>query len=178
MDKKPANKLQISKDIPPQKNKYEVKKISETEYTGPKKTFTHSLTKSQIIDLLDGYEETPFLFLKQGYLVRYFGINKDTKKLEFKMGGTIVYVDIVKKYVVITNHKNNWSVQSDCIFFQQMPISQIKEIIEEKYKDAILKQADQIELKDKLIKALNKKILELENTIELTKSTKPTKSKK
>lgn len=146
------------------------KNIADSKYEGPKKTFTKSLTKSQIIDLLDGYQETSFLLLRQGYLVRYFKPIENTEKLEFQMGGMIVYVDIVNKYAIVTNHKVNWSVQSNCIFFQQMPISEIKQIIEDKYKDIILKQNDQLEIKNKVIDILNKKINKLEKSLKKTKS--------
>lgn len=157
-------------------NKKKTQRITEVEYKGPKKTFTDLLTKSQIIDLLDSYQETPFHKLKKGHLIRYFSINKDTKKLEFKMGGIISHVTInldtdpIQKYVVLSNGKVTWSAQADSIFFQQIPISQIKQNIEDQYKELILKQNDEIQLNNKLIKKLYDQISELEKTIKKIKN--------
>lgn len=114
------------------KPKPTLKKLNDIEYKGEKKTFTQQLTNEQIIDLLDGYDEVPFNNLKVGYHLRYFKINDDGKN-EFRLGGTIIKKAL--QYIVLTNGTGNWSVQKKGnIFYQQMPLSQVKAEIEDKYK--------------------------------------------
>ena len=123
----------MSKDTSNKDDKTKIiklKKISDVEYKGPKKTFTQDLSKEEIDELLKGYEPTHSDDLKRGYHIRYFSPNKTTGKSEFKMGGTIIKLNL-PKYVVLTNGCLNWTVQVEkTIFFQQTPVSEIKKQLE------------------------------------------------
>lgn len=111
-----------------------LKKISDVEYIGPKKTFTQELSKEEINKLLEGYTETSFSKLNKGFHVRYF--KKVNNSLEFKMGGTILKKE--PEYIILTNGTVNWSVQKiNNIFYQQESISNIKNELEEQYIEQI-----------------------------------------
>jgi len=145
--------------VPKTGPKTELKKLSDVKYVGDKKTFTESLTKEQIVDLLDGYNETDFSNIKMGFHVRYFKENNG--KMDFRMGGTIIKIE--KDYVIVSNGKANWSVQkNNTTFYQQAPLSQIKKDIEEKYIKKITENEDKIQELMALVRSLNKKIKTLE----------------
>lgn len=146
-----------------------LKKLDDIKYTGPKKTFTQELSKEEINQLLDGYEETTFSNLNKGFHVRYF--KKVNGMLEFKMGGTILKKEA--EYVILTNGMANWSVQKvDTVFYQHETIIEIRKQLDKKYGDEIdgLKKRNdelisyvkllkiQLVDKDKLIEKLENKI--------------------
>lgn len=149
------------------KQKKTLKKISDIEYNGPKKTFTEELTQNEIIELLEGYIETDYTLLKKGFHVRYFSINKKTRKQEFKMGGTILKLTL-PDYIVLSNGYVNWSVQIDgTTFFQQMTMSEIKTALQvELSADLHVKDLEITNLKAK-IKILEKESLDKNKEIEL-----------
>lgn len=145
------------------KEKPKMKKLSEVPYvpekddkTGEnKKSFTQSLTKDQIKDLLEGYVETSFENIKIGFNVRYFKKTNDT--FEFRMGGTVFKVS--DDYIIVTNGRANWSVQKDGnIFFQQIPYNIFKKQVEEDCKFRVNELLS-------LVKSQQKKIKELEDYI-------------
>lgn len=138
------------------KQKKELKKISDVEYTGSKKTFTQELTPEEIKNLLEGYEEVEYNELKRGFHIRYFSKNKEGK-MGFKMGGNIIKLNI-PDYIVLTNGKVNWSVQiNNSTFYQQLTMTQIKDDIEREYKaELFIKDKEILKLKD-IIKSLKKK---------------------
>lgn len=130
-----------------------LKKISDVEYNGPKKTFTQELTTTEIKALLEGYEEIEFDDLQKGYHVRYFSKNKTTGKMEFKMGGTVIKMS--ENYLILSNGKINWSVQfNDTIFYKQLSMADIKADLERE-------SGLYIKAKEKEIVELKKQIAEL-----------------
>jgi len=154
--------------------KIELKKISEIEYKGPKKTFTQELTKDEIFKLLEGYKKVEYDDLNKGFHVRYFSKNSKTGKMEFKMGGMIL--KIYEEFVVLSSGTLNWSVQKkDTHFYQQMSMEQIKidlktefdgEIYvmqkqQEKYKEKISNLHEKIREKDKRITFLENELQKL-----------------
>lgn len=142
--------------------KKQIKKLSDVPYTPKKdklgedkKTFTQSLTKDQIKDLLEGYNEVTFENIKPGFNIRYFKKNNDT--FDFRMGGMVFKV--FDDYVILTNGTTNWSVQKiGNIFFQQVPYNIFKKQIEE---DCQFKINELVSL----VKSQQKKIKELEDYI-------------
>jgi hypothetical protein len=147
------------------KKKYVAKKLNDVEYIGPVKTFTESLTSEEIKDLLDGYKETPYLLLKKGHLIRYFIKDKETGKFKFRLGGNIL--NIYDNFIVVYG-KHKFSVQfENTIFWQQTPLSEIKEQIEEKYKDELIKKDDDIKIKNNTIDKMYEEIISLKKKIKL-----------
>jgi hypothetical protein len=133
-----------------------LKKISDKKYTGPKKTFTEKLTKNEIKNLLDGYTETPFDKLHIGHNVRYFVNNVKSGNLDFRMGGFIIKIE--EDFVIISNGTVNWSAQKkNTIYWEQIPLSIMKKMIEEECQEKIKKKEEEILHLHSLVKQLKNK---------------------
>ena len=72
--------------------------------------------------------------------LRYFTINSDTGEKKFRLGGFLKKIDIDKGYIMLSNNKNNtWSVQiKNSVFFKKMSFKELKDELEESYKNEIL----------------------------------------
>lgn len=89
------------------------------DYVKPKQSFTERLSEQEIADLLSDYVETKADDLTHGAHIRYLKKNKDTKKYEFRMGGTIFKIE--DDYFTVSNGKYMWSVQkAGSIFYKKM----------------------------------------------------------
>jgi hypothetical protein len=147
-------------------NKKTLKKISDVDYNGPKKTFTQELTTEEIQSLLEGYKEVNYDDLKKGYHIRYFSKNKNTGKSEFKMGGTVIKIEL--DYVVLTNGSINWSVQlKNAIFYQQMTMEEIRNDLKMEYDAQLHIKNNEIAKLKLLVKEMKKVMLNKDDTIEL-----------
>jgi len=109
-----------------------------------------NLTAEDIQLLLEEYEQiASYDELKEGMHIRYYTTVK--KKQVFRMGGTIIKLDLEKKFAVLTNGYVNWSVQlnPNTIIYKKMTTEEVKEFYEneldnremeiEKYKSNIEK---------------------------------------
>lgn len=125
-------------------------KISRDNYVRPKETVQDRLTDNDIQELLAGYTLVDDIRkVPTGSHLRYFSIGKNGKKT-FRYGGLLKNKDEVDKYIILSNGKVSWSVQtSNTEFYRKMSFQEMKEdyeaIIAEK--DAKIKK-----LKDKLAK--------------------------
>lgn len=118
-----------------------------------KKTYQEQLTDEAIEKLLEDYVEVEADKISQIPIkshLRYYTLkeeNGNIKKL-FRMGGQLVNKDHYEDYLMLSNGKNSWSVQTNsAIFYKKMKIEEIKEY----YKDLL-------EEKDKKIKKLQDKL--------------------
>ena len=118
-----------------------------------KKTYQEQLTDEAIEKLLEDYVEVEVDKISQIPIkshLRYYTLkeeNGNIKKL-FRMGGQLVNKDHYENYLMLSNGKNSWSVQTNnAIFYKKMKIEEIKEY----YKDLL-------EEKDKKIKKLQDKL--------------------
>lgn len=101
-------------------------------YERPSKTQTDTLSKKDIMKLLEQYNKIDISKIPVGSHVRYF-INADTKP-KFRYGGTLINNDGLPTYVVLTNGKQNWSVQTaNTVFWLKMTFSDFKK----RYDDTI-----------------------------------------
>ena len=140
------------------------KKISEVPYVGPKKTLTQQLTSDEIKDLLDGYKQVSFNELKLFHHIRYYHKDKKTNEVQFKMGGTIIKINEEKQYIVLSSGSLSWSVQKEnTIFYQVVPLSEIKIELENKYKDEMQKITNENSILLTYATKLDAKIIELTN---------------
>jgi hypothetical protein len=102
-------------------------------YIRPNKTKTDELDEDQIVDKLMDYKKIETINeLVPKMHIRYFLLEVDKKKgtvtRKFRMGGFIVKVDPVEKYVVLSNGKASWSIQFDnVVIYRKLSISEIKE---------------------------------------------------
>ena len=129
----------------------------DDQYNKPPLTFTESLSKEEIKNLLEDYDQiTSINELEKGTHVRYFSKLEDDK-YKFRMGGIIIIIK--DKYVIISNGKLKWSVQiKDTIFFKKKSLSKIKD----DHKNEKMKY-------EKIIDNQNKKIEELEKKLQQQK---------
>ena len=134
---------------------------SKDKYVRPKKTFQDKLTPKQIQELLVDYVEVDNIKdVPLDTHIRYFTKQKG-KKL-FRTGGFLLNKANADKYIILTNRKNSWSVDTQkSILFRKLSITEVntihndevdelKQMIKKLYKENKL-------LKSKLSKFENKK---------------------
>ena len=106
------------------------KNKSNNEYVRPEKTFQDKLSPKQIKDLLNDYVEIEKNDLKDVLIdthIRYF-LKKNGKKL-FRTGGYLLNKNKYDKYIILTNRKINWSVDTNnSILFRKLSSSELNEI--------------------------------------------------
>lgn len=93
-------------------------RLTKDKFDKPPITYTESLTKENIKDLLKEYEQVENIKnIKIGCHLRYFSKNKDNNYL-FRLGGELKLNDSSKDYIVLKNRIKTWCVQKkDTIFF-------------------------------------------------------------
>jgi len=102
--------------------------------------------------LLEDYKETSIMNIPLGTHVRYFS-TVDNKKL-FRRGGFLKLNNGLPKYVILSNGKNDWSVQvKNTVFYKKMSIKEIKE----EYEDYIEELLANIEKLNKIVKLYKQK---------------------
>jgi len=141
-------------------------------YKKPNETFTERLDEQDIKDKLSNYVKVDDIEelgkLPLGIHLRYFSIVRDKKNnitKKFRMGGFLFNKSNYEKYVVLTNNKKNWSVQSSStIFYKKMSLDDVKYELETKLDECtkklkLLKEENKelIKQKDKLIKFIETK---------------------
>lgn len=138
----------------------------ETGYVKPKQTTTESMSNDDIKNVLQDYTRVEANQLIKSDHVRYFVINPD-KTTDFRIGGWVLKTDGFPDYIVLTNGKNNWSVQcTNTIFYKQ---NNQTEVIE-KYKKSITLKNDKIEdLNVQLKEKKNENVILLEHNKMLQK---------
>ena len=99
------------------------------KYVRPKKTVQDKLTPNQIKDLLNDYVEVADVnSIPLNTHVRYFSKQKDGRKV-FRIGGYLINNKEADKYIVLTNRKNNWSVNTkNSIFFKKISTDELTEV--------------------------------------------------
>ena len=102
--------------------------------------------------------------------LRYYTLKRDDKgnmSKVFRLGGNLINKDNSDKYIILSNGKVSWSVQTkNTIFYRKMKLNEIKdeyETIIEELKDEIIK-----------LKKDNKKYIK--HILELKKSTKDSRT--
>jgi hypothetical protein len=89
------------------------------------------MTKEEVNDKLYDYVEVKNIKdVKLNTHVRYFVFKEDKKtnniKKLFRLGGYLVNKETADKYVVLSNGKNTWSVQTDkTIFYRKLDSQEI-----------------------------------------------------
>ena len=134
------------------------KRISHDTYVRPKKTYQDKLSAEEIKEKLEDYiQVNKITDIPIDTHVRYFSIVKSGKKTKkiFRMGGFLKRKDNTNKYVILTNGRTSWSVQTEStIFFRKMNINEIKGQYE-----------DEIDEMEAIIKKQKTEIRKLKSTI-------------
>jgi polyhydroxyalkanoate synthesis regulator phasin len=120
------------------------------------------LSPEQIKKRMENYErveENNFHKLYRGQKIKYFEFIQNENKFRYRPGGSLV-ANKSPDYIVLTNGKQNWSVQLEkSIIFKERNISEI-----------ISKYEDLIVLRDGEIMKLNENNLELKKQINILKN--------
>lgn len=121
----------------------------ETNYKKPNITVAEKITDDQLVKMLEDYVKVKPTTLVKSDHVRYFTVNKD-KTTSFKIGGHVMKIDGLPKYIILTNGKQNWSVQCDnTIFYKKMTntekIDELNETIDD-LKFQIIRIKDEFEI--------------------------------
>ena len=134
--------------------------LTEDNYKRPKETYTERLDEEDITNLLQDYVKVEHISeVKINTHLRYFTLESDTKtgtvQRKFRMGGYLSNKDHADKYVILSNGKKTWSVQSqNTVFYRKMSIPEIKEEYEKDLSKYERMNKKLLKLVNKLKKAL------------------------
>jgi len=112
---------------------------NDKSYVRPEKTFQESLSQEEIKEKLKDYKKVEDISkVPVNSHLRYFSLIEDPKtkktKKVFRMGGLLKNKDNYDKYVILTNGKQSWSVNTQkSVFFKKMNTDDIHV----KYQDEI-----------------------------------------
>ena len=135
-----------------------VKKLgTENNYKRPKVTYQEKLSKNEIKEKLEGYIKVDDLSeVPIDTHIRYFVTEDDGTKV-FRMGGFLLSKNDPDKYIVLTNRKSKWSVQTkNTIFYKKMSHTEEIEKLHREYKKKIQKQEETIKKLKLYIKKMKK----------------------
>jgi hypothetical protein len=136
------------------------KKLGDDDYKKPPQTFTDRLTPKDIEELLIDYHKKPINKIVKGSHVRYFV--KIDDELKFRLGGIIINTDGMPEYVILSNGKRTWSVQTkNTIFYVRLDYKTIKE----EYEIKLFKKQTEIDELKGFNKSLMQTIQKLEKKL-------------
>jgi hypothetical protein len=126
------------------------KKLTNSSYQKKDKSYQESLSNEEIKDKLKDYKRVDDIKdVPLNTHLRYFVIDKKTKKHSFRLGGFLVRKDEPDKYVILSNNDISWSVNTQtALFFRKQSNDDIRDEYEKK------------------IEKLEKKIIKLEKELE------------
>lgn len=115
-------------------------KINNDTYVKPKQTYTDQLDDEDINEKLADYLKVEDInTVKINTHLRYFSLIPDNKgqvTRKFRMGGFLTNKDNADKYVILSNGRKTWPVQTaSSVFYRKMSIDEIKE----EYENDLLK---------------------------------------
>ena len=121
-------------------SKFVTKLIANNNYTRPTETFQEKLSQADIEKLLLGYQLVDDISqVALNTHVRYF--KQEGQQQKFRMGGFLHNKSNSDKYVMLSNGKNIWSVQTDgAIFFEKLSHNQEIKALHRIYRDKIQKR--------------------------------------
>jgi hypothetical protein len=133
-------------------------------YIRPKKTFQDQLTQEEIDKKLEGYAEVKDITsVPLNAHIRYYSlINKNGKESKiFRLGGFLKNKSKGDTFVILTNGKRSWSVQTkSSIFFRKINLDEIKILHNEEIED-LEYEIDNLHRVVKKLKKDNKKLLKI-----------------
>jgi hypothetical protein len=151
-------------------SKYAKKLGADASYKRPKKTFQEQLTADEISEMLQGYEKVDDISeVPLNTHLRYFTTQKDGTQV-FRTGGFLKNKQKADTFVILTNGKNDWSVQTKgAVFFRKLSGKDQLDAIHELYKKKLAE-------KDKIIAKLKLYIKEKVGEIDVNSDTPVRKS--
>jgi len=140
-----------------------MQRINKDGYERPKHTIQDKMNDNEIEEKLADYLEVEDINkVPIGTHIRYYTLVPNDKgeiKKAFRLGGQLHNKDNADKYIILSNGKITWTVQTETsILYRKMTIDEIKDDYENFIKDL----EDEVAQLKKDNKKLLKKILELE----------------
>lgn len=131
---------------------------SDQSYKRPRNTYQEKLSAAEIAEKLEGYVKVDDIMeVPLNTHLRYFRTLPDGSQ-EFRLGGFLFRKDADGVYVMLSNGKNIWSVQTDgTVFYRKMSHKEEIDALHVMYKTKLKE-------KDEIIKKLKRYI---KNKIEL-----------
>tara|TARA_B110000971_G_C20005274_1_gene498818 strand:+ start:1104 stop:1544 length:441 start_codon:yes stop_codon:yes gene_type:complete len=109
-------------------------------YVRPKTTFQDKLTKDMIKEKLQDYIEVEDIStVPLDTHIRYFTekVENGKKKKLFRMGGFLKNRANYEKYIILTNNKVDWSVDTKkSILFRKMATGELRELMQDELESA------------------------------------------
>ena len=132
----------------------------DTNYVKPKKTYQDTLSPNEIKNKLLEYKKVNNIFnIDINTHLRYFSIDKNTGKKQFRLGGFLTKINKNNNYIILSNGKFSWSVQiNDAVFFEKLPFSELKKELEYKISQKYEIQLNQIREENIKLKSSLKEI--------------------
>jgi hypothetical protein len=128
-------------------------RLTNTQYNRPPTTYQEGLTPEQVKEKLQDHERVEDISTIPLHTdLRYFAYKKDpttgTTERLFRVGGKLINKDNHNKYVVLSNGKQSWSVNTETsVFFRRLTVEEVHE-----------KYAQKIEKLQATIRHLQKKL--------------------
>jgi len=137
------------------KQKYTKRLSRDTSYNNKKKSYQDKLSPAEIKKKLEEYKQVDDISqVALNSHVRYFSFNPKTGEKQFRLGGFLRRIDMVKGYVILVGNNNlSWSVQiKNSVFFQKMTFSELKQELKEKYAAKYQKEIRKLKVENKKLK--------------------------
>lgn len=137
------------------KQKYTKRLSRDTSYNNKKKSYQDKLSPAEIKKKLEEYKQTDDISqVALNSHVRYFSFNPKTGEKQFRLGGFLRRIDMVKGYVILVGNNNlSWSVQiKNSVFFQKMTFGELKQELKEKYAAKYQKEIRKLKVENKKLK--------------------------
>jgi hypothetical protein len=138
-----------------------IKRLTNTSYSRPVKTYQETLTNEEIKEKLKDYKKVNDIkTVSIGTHIRYFSTDAKTNEKLFRLGGSLNKIDPEGKFIILSNGTTTWSVQiPTSIFFQKMTEAEYKDEIKKELKKELKKE--KTEQSDDEISDLKKEIKSL-----------------
>jgi hypothetical protein len=116
-------------------------RLNKDTYNKPSETYTERLTKDDIKEQLKDYVKVDDIkTVPLGTHLRYFTVVGG--KQVFRLGGYMINNNGLPNYIVLSNGKMTWSVQTkNAVFFRKLSVNEIKKEVVESCKQQ-LKEKD------------------------------------
>ena len=110
-----------------QQPQQQLKRLANDNYDRPKQTIQEKMTDQEIAEKLRNYEKVDTIMtIDVGTHVRYF--SNINGMLKYRSGGNLIKKDKEGRYVVLSNGRASWSVQTgNSIFYRELSIEDVRE---------------------------------------------------
>ena len=126
-----------------------MQRLTENQYKRPKETLQDKLTDNEIKEKLKNYAQVDNIIeVPLSTHLRYF-TKQNGGEMKFRLGGNLINKNNADKYVVLSNGKFTWSVDTNkSVFYKEISLDDVRKEYDEKimkYKIVIKKLRKELE---------------------------------